>query len=246
MPAHITRTQRVSAARSSGRKLWVTRITAAVFSTSSRSAGSTRSDSSGARSAANASAGSLPSTTAMKRSWKSDFCTLSRPTSSSIVSAIRHSRYALVTTSASRSGSTGIVNANVRETPGRICAWYAISAESTPTDRPSTTLTACAACAISMLRWPAMIARASTSGFAERGDAYRRRVDERLKDILSADGGTPARLSDAMRYAVLGSGKRVRPLLVYASAELCGAEAGVDSIAAAVELVHAYSLVHDA
>ena len=48
-----------------------------------------------------------------------------------------------------------------------------------------------------------------------------------------------------MRYSVLGAGKRVRPLLVYASAELCGAEDGVDSIAAAVELVHAYSLVHD-
>ena len=90
-----------------------------------------------------------------------------------------------------------------------------------------------------------MIARASTSGFAERVDAYRRRVDERLADILSSDGGTPARLRDAMRYSVLGSGKRVRPLLVYASAELCGADAGVDSIAAAVELVHAYSLVHD-
>jgi len=76
-------------------------------------------------------------------------------------------------------------------------------------------------------------------------DAYRRRVDERLTDILSADDGTPERLRDAMRYSVLGAGKRVRPLLVYASAELCGAEGGVDSIAAAVELVHAYSLVHD-
>ncbi|HEX6996968.1 MAG TPA: farnesyl diphosphate synthase [Gammaproteobacteria bacterium] len=90
-----------------------------------------------------------------------------------------------------------------------------------------------------------MIARASTSGFAERADAYRHRVDGRLTDILDADDGTPARLRDAMRYSVLGAGKRVRPLLVYASAELCGAEAGVDSIAAAVELVHAYSLVHD-
>jgi len=48
-----------------------------------------------------------------------------------------------------------------------------------------------------------------------------------------------------MRYSVLGSGKRIRPLLAYASAELSGAEAGIDSIAAAVELVHAYSLVHD-
>jgi geranylgeranyl pyrophosphate synthase len=49
-----------------------------------------------------------------------------------------------------------------------------------------------------------------------------------------------------MEYSVLGGGKRVRPLLAYASGELCGlAPAAVDSIAAAVELVHAYSLVHD-
>ena len=50
-----------------------------------------------------------------------DFCSLSSPTSSSIVSARRQSKYALVMTSASRSGNTGIVSANVRETPGRIC-----------------------------------------------------------------------------------------------------------------------------
>ncbi len=48
-----------------------------------------------------------------------------------------------------------------------------------------------------------------------------------------------------MRYSVLGAGKRVRPLLAYASGELCGADGGLDSVAAAVELVHAYSLVHD-
>jgi geranylgeranyl pyrophosphate synthase len=90
-----------------------------------------------------------------------------------------------------------------------------------------------------------MIARASKGGFAERVDAYRRRVDARLDDALAADDGTPERLQDAMRYSVLGSGKRVRPLLAYASSELCGAAAGIDAIAAAVELVHAYSLVHD-
>jgi farnesyl diphosphate synthase len=49
-----------------------------------------------------------------------------------------------------------------------------------------------------------------------------------------------------MRYSVLGGGKRVRPLLVYASGELAGApEDHLDSMAAAVELIHAYSLVHD-
>jgi len=90
-----------------------------------------------------------------------------------------------------------------------------------------------------------MIARAFTSGFSERVDAYRQRVDGRLTEILSPSDGPSLRLHDAMRYSVLGSGKRIRPLLAYASAELCGAEASVDSIAAAVELVHAYSLVHD-
>jgi farnesyl diphosphate synthase len=49
-----------------------------------------------------------------------------------------------------------------------------------------------------------------------------------------------------MRYSVLGGGKRVRPLLVYASGELTGvAEETLDPVAAAVELIHAYSLVHD-
>lgn len=90
-----------------------------------------------------------------------------------------------------------------------------------------------------------MIARASTGAFSERVDAYRRRVDERLDQTLSPNNGTPERLREAMRYSVLGSGKRVRPLLAYASAELCGATEGIDAVAAAVELVHAYSLVHD-
>ena len=71
------------------------------------------------------------------------------------------------------------------------------------------------------------------------------RIEQVLHALLPSTEVAPARLHAAMRYAVLGGGKRVRPLLVYASAELCGAEAGVDSIAAAVELVHAYSLVHD-
>ncbi len=49
-----------------------------------------------------------------------------------------------------------------------------------------------------------------------------------------------------MRYATLGGGKRVRPLLAYAASELTGADpARVDSRAAAVELIHAYSLIHD-
>ena len=91
-----------------------------------------------------------------------------------------------------------------------------------------------------------MIARAPHAGFAERLEQYRRRVDTALDEILAADRRWPARLHEAMRYSVLGPGKRVRPLLAYASGELCGVPAEtIDPLAAAVELVHAYSLVHD-
>ncbi|MES2115954.1 MAG: polyprenyl synthetase family protein, partial [Pseudomonadota bacterium] len=56
----------------------------------------------------------------------------------------------------------------------------------------------------------------------------------------------PTKLHDAMRYALLGGGKRVRPLLVYAAGALFGADEQLLSrAAAAVEMIHAYSLVHD-
>jgi len=91
-----------------------------------------------------------------------------------------------------------------------------------------------------------MITRATSPAFAERLDHYRRRVDRKLADLLGADHEVPERLLDAMRYSVLGGGKRVRPLLVYASGELVdAAEDALDAVAAAVELIHAYSLVHD-
>ena len=91
-----------------------------------------------------------------------------------------------------------------------------------------------------------MITRAADVAFAERLDHYRRRVDQKLADVLKADHAVPERLLDAMRYSVLGGGKRVRPLLAYASGELVGAaEEALDAVAASVELIHAYSLVHD-
>jgi farnesyl diphosphate synthase len=72
------------------------------------------------------------------------------------------------------------------------------------------------------------------------------RVERVLEAALPAATVVPARLHEAMRYAVLGGGKRVRPLLAYASAELTGCERHLaDAIAAAIELIHAYSLVHD-
>jgi farnesyl diphosphate synthase len=91
-----------------------------------------------------------------------------------------------------------------------------------------------------------MITRATPPAFAERLDHYRRRVDQKLAAVLATDHEVPERLLAAMRYSVLGGGKRVRPLLVYASGELAGAdEETLDALAASVELVHAYSLVHD-
>jgi len=76
---------------------------------------------------------------------------------------------------------------------------------------------------------------------------WRRRTDTTLAAALDAlDGHTEPRLLAAMRHAVLLGGKRMRPLLAYASGHACGAGAGqLDAAAAAVELVHAYSLVHD-
>ena len=67
-----------------------------------------------------------------------------------------------------------------------------------------------------------------------------------LSGFLPAADAIPTKLHEAMRYALLGGGKRVRPLLVYAAGALSGADAATLSrAAAAVEMIHAYSLVHD-
>ena len=76
--------------------------------------------------------------------------------------------------------------------------------------------------------------------------AHQARFEEVLRGLLPSADIAPQRLHEAMRYAVLDGGKRVRPLLAFAAGELAGAEqARVDVAAAAVELIHAYSLVHD-
>ncbi len=76
--------------------------------------------------------------------------------------------------------------------------------------------------------------------------AHQRRFEESLRRLLPQPGMAPQRLHEAMRYCVLDGGKRVRPLLAIAAGELAGADmARVDIAAAAVELIHAYSLVHD-
>ena len=76
--------------------------------------------------------------------------------------------------------------------------------------------------------------------------ARQSQLEEVLRKLLPRAETAPQRLHDAMRYAVLNGGKRVRPLLVYAAGELSGADAArLDIAAAAVELIHSYSLVHD-
>ncbi len=80
---------------------------------------------------------------------------------------------------------------------------------------------------------------------ARQGERVERALDRVLP--VAAPGGSGADgLHEAMRYAVLGGGKRVRPLLVYAAGEVSSARQEVlDGSACAVELIHAYSLVHD-
>jgi geranylgeranyl diphosphate synthase, type II len=76
--------------------------------------------------------------------------------------------------------------------------------------------------------------------------AYRARIEAVLECWLPPASASPQRLHEAIRYSVLGTGKRLRPVLVYATGAALGVPLGqLDGPAAAVELIHAYSLVHD-
>jgi farnesyl diphosphate synthase len=76
--------------------------------------------------------------------------------------------------------------------------------------------------------------------------AAQQRTEHALERLLPSPEVVPPRLHQAMRYAVLGGGKRVRPLLCHAAGELAGADhARLDVAACAVEMIHVYSLVHD-
>ena len=71
-------------------------------------------------------------------------------------------------------------------------------------------------------------------------------MEDALSRRLPPSGRLPQRLHEAMRYSVLGGGKRVRPILLLATAQALGLpEAQVEAAACALELVHVYSLVHD-
>jgi farnesyl diphosphate synthase len=91
-----------------------------------------------------------------------------------------------------------------------------------------------------------MTAIATEADFAAWMGGIQERVEACLKRSLPEARLAPARLHEAMRYATLEGGKRVRPLLAFAAGEVTGADpARLEVAGAAVELIHAYSLVHD-
>ncbi|TNE93254.1 MAG: geranyl transferase, partial [Gammaproteobacteria bacterium] len=76
--------------------------------------------------------------------------------------------------------------------------------------------------------------------------AYKSRIDSHLETVLTFPDSHSSSLFDAIRYSVLNGGKRIRPVLTYAAATAVGEiNLATDASAAAVELIHAYSLIHD-
>ncbi len=88
--------------------------------------------------------------------------------------------------------------------------------------------------------------RPPAADFAVRVAACQARIERVLDEVLRLPDPGTERLRDAMRYSTLGAGKRLRPILVYLTGESFGAPLErLDPPAAAVELIHVYSLVHD-
>ena len=77
-------------------------------------------------------------------------------------------------------------------------------------------------------------------------DQYANRINQQLENFLPEVHESPTKLHQAMRYAILGGGKRIRPALLYATGEALGSDLEkLDTSASAVELMHGYSLIHD-
>jgi farnesyl diphosphate synthase len=92
----------------------------------------------------------------------------------------------------------------------------------------------------------ALAERGTAEAFQSQLNAWRQRMEHALAKRLPEPGVVPRQLHEAMRYSVLGGGKRVRPALLFATARTLGLdEDAVEGAACAVELIHAYSLVHD-
>jgi geranylgeranyl pyrophosphate synthase len=86
----------------------------------------------------------------------------------------------------------------------------------------------------------------TTKAFESQLESWRTRMERALDARLPPADAVPTRLHEAMRYSVLGGGKRVRPALLFATARTLGlSEAEVEAAACAIEIVHVYSLVHD-
>jgi len=82
--------------------------------------------------------------------------------------------------------------------------------------------------------------------FQSRLDAYQKRVNAALDKYLPSDDPPEHNLAEAIRYSVIGGGKRIRPAMVYAAGEAMGVSNDLlDIPACAVEMIHAYSLIHD-
>lgn len=91
-----------------------------------------------------------------------------------------------------------------------------------------------------------MVTDSSNMDFPAWSKAKQNHIEQVLAQTLPFADIAPHKLHDAMRYSALGGGKRVRALLCYAAAEFCKTETKTaDAAASAVELIHAYSLVHD-
>jgi farnesyl diphosphate synthase len=96
------------------------------------------------------------------------------------------------------------------------------------------------------IRFAAQAQPAERDAFGAQLESWRARTELALAARLPDSEAVPTRLHQAMRYSVLGGGKRVRPMLLFATARTMGlAEEEVEAAACAVELVHVYSLVHD-
>ncbi|SVC71802.1 uncharacterized protein METZ01_LOCUS324656, partial [marine metagenome] len=86
----------------------------------------------------------------------------------------------------------------------------------------------------------------NTDSLKNRWPIWLERLEDKLNLVLPSGEQTPGYLHQAMRYAVLGAGKRFRAALVYATGESLGVDLNIlDVPACAVELVHAFSLIHD-
>lgn len=87
---------------------------------------------------------------------------------------------------------------------------------------------------------------AAAPEFSQRLRQWQADTEAALARLLPAGSSSPERLHQAMRYSVLGGGKRIRPALVYATAASIGlSQSAVVAVACAVEMIHAYSLIHD-